>query len=228
MSIKAKIITLKGNYDSEKNAAQCIERARLFGINVEHFDAIDGYSYPEHLKKLGIRPKYIFKGGRPGVYGCFLSHYYLWRDCVNDNIPYLILEHDGYFIRPLPQNFLGTFQDVLKLDDEDPFSEEYSNEVTKAKPFSIKKYHNSQTKLTEKNGTGNYMRGAYGYIIKPNAAKKILDWIEVFGFVAADTQIGSNIVDIRVTVPTVVRLHPCYQDKILELSLTRNSIHLLT
>ena len=67
------------------------------------------------------------------------------------------------------------------------------------------------------------MRGAYGYIIKPHAAKKIIDWIEQNGFVPADQQLGDAIVDIQVTVPTIVRLHPAYHNRIGELSLTGNT-----
>ena len=227
--MKAKIITLKGNYTSEKCAYDCVQQAKNFGIEVEYFDAIDGWNYPEHLKKLNIKPKYNFKGGRPGVYGCFLSHYYLWLECVQNNVPYLILEHDGYFIRPLPNNLLQTFSDVLKLDEEDPFALDYDKQVQKDKPFEIKKYRNIHTKNTSRAMTGNYIRGAYAYIIKPHAASKILQWISQNGFVPADQQIGSFIVDIRSIVPTIARLHPRYNDEtVLEDSLTRNSILLLT
>jgi hypothetical protein len=70
------------------------------------------------------------------------------------------------------------------------------------------------------------MRGAYGYIIKPHAAKKIVEWISVNGFVPADNQIGDALVDIQVVSPTIVRLHPAYYNRIGELSLTGNP-HLL-
>jgi GR25 family glycosyltransferase involved in LPS biosynthesis len=177
-----------------------------------------------HLDKLKINPRYKFKKGRAGVFGCFLSHYYLWKKCVEDDTPFIILEHDGYFIKPLEDDILEQFQDVLKLDDLDPFSSSYENLLNEQSnlPLSIKKYHNSTAKFLEKNQTGNYMRGAYGYIIKPHAAKKIVDWIAVNGFVPADNQIGDAIVDIQVVSPTVVRLHPAYFKRIGELSLTGN------
>ena len=66
------------------------------------------------------------------------------------------------------------------------------------------------------------MRGAYGYIIKPHAAKKVIDWIVVNGFVPADQQIGDALVDIQVVAPSIVRLHPDYYNRIGELSLTGN------
>jgi glycosyl transferase family 25 len=222
--MKAFIIRLKDNDISEKHANECVDEAKKYNIDVNYFDAINGKDYTEHLQKLKIVPKYKFKKGRAGVFGCFLSHYYLWKKCAEENIPYLILEHDGYFIRPLEDNILEKFQDVLKLDDLDPFSRSYNNLINEQTnlPITIKKYHNSTAKFLEKNQTGNYMRGAYGYIIKPHAAKKIVDWIKINGFVPADNQIGDALVDIQVVSPTVVRLHPAYFNRIGELSLTSN------
>jgi GR25 family glycosyltransferase involved in LPS biosynthesis len=222
--MKFKIIRLKDNPISEKHATECVAQARTFGINVEYFDAINGLEYQEHLNRLKIQPKYKFKKGRAGVFGCFLSHYYLWKKCVEENTPFVILEHDGYFIRPLPHDILEKFQDVLKLDDLDPFSRSYNDLIDEQFNFSvtIKKYHNPTAKFLEKNQTGNYMRGAYGYIIKPHAAKKLISWISSNGFVPADNQLGDALVDIQVMSPTAVRLHPAYFNRITELSLTSN------
>lgn len=222
--MKFKIIRLKGNAISEKHAIECVEQAKTFGINVEYFDAINGKEYPDHLVKLGIEPRYRFKKGRAGVFGCFLSHYYLWQQCSQDNVPYVILEHDGYFVKPLPDDILEKFGDVLKLDDLDPYSKHYEKCLAEQQdqPLKIQHYYNEQAKCLDKNQTGNYMRGAYGYIIKPHAARKILNWINTNGFVPADQQLGSDLVDIRVTKPTVVRLHPAYFNKVKDLSLTRN------
>jgi glycosyl transferase family 25 len=228
--MKAFIIRLKNNPISEKHAIDCVEQAKTFGIDIDFFDAINGLVYREHIDKLGIKPRYKFKKQRAGVYGCFLSHYYLWKQCVEDNIPYTILEHDGYFINPMPNNVLDNFTDVLKLDTLDPYSKNYNEEIESSlsNQLTYINYNNPNakngfTKLgVSKPGTGNYMRGAYGYIIKPHAAKKIIDWIAINGFVPADQQLGNDIVDIQVTIPTVVRLHPAYFRRINELSLTTN------
>ena len=222
--MKFKIIRLKNNPISEKYAAECVTQAKTFGIDVDYFDAINGLEYPSHLEKLKIVPRYKFKKGRAGVFGCFLSHYYLWKKCIEDNVPYLILEHDGYFIKPLPNDILDRFSDVLKLDELDPYSKSYNVQIENKKHHLItfKKYYNPTAKFLEKNQTGNYMRGAYGYIIKPHAAKKVIDWIVVNGFVPADQQIGDALVDIQVVAPSIVRLHPDYYNRIGELSLTGN------
>lgn len=223
--MKFKIIRLKGNQISEKHAEECVIQAKKFKIDISYFDAINGLEYQTHLDELKIQPRYKFKKGRPGVFGCFLSHFYLWQECARKNVPYCILEHDGYFIKPLPENILDTFSEVLKLDNLDPYSKSYNEIVENEKdlPITVQKYHNHQAKFLEKNSTGNYMRGAYGYIIKPRAAAKMLPWIKQNGFVPADNQLGDAIVDIQVTIPTVVRLHPSYHGRIGELSLTNNT-----
>ena len=222
--MKKFIIRLQNNTISEKYAFDCVRQAKHFGIEVDYFDAINGKDYQSHLEKLQINPRYKFKKGRAGVYGCFLSHYYLWKMCSEGNQSFLILEHDGYFIRELPVDIEDKFSDVLKLDNLDPFSNQYNFLLEKNfnSKLEIMTYTNPQAKFLAKNKTGNYMRGAYGYIIKPHAAKKIIDWIGINGFVPADQQIGNEIVDIQVTIPTVVRLHPAYFKKIGKLSLTGN------
>jgi GR25 family glycosyltransferase involved in LPS biosynthesis len=229
--MKAYIIRLKNNAMSEKYADLGVAQARKFGIDVEYFDGINGLEYQQHVARLGIEPRYKFKKGRAGVFGCFLSHYYLWKKCVESSQPLLILEHDGYFVQPLPADVLNTFTDILKLDGLDPFSKQYNTLLTQQQnlDITVQKYHNNQAKTLDpqskwhaKIQTGNYMRGAYGYIIKPGAAKKLINWIAVNGFVPADQQIGDAIVDIQVTTPTIVRLHPDYFQRIGELSLTGN------
>ena len=222
--MKFKIIRLKNNEISERYALDCVNEAKKYNVHVEFFDAINGLNYQHYLNLLELKPKYKFKKGRAGVFGCFLSHYFLWQSCIKDNIPYLILEHDGFFIKPLPSNILDTFTDVLKLDRLDPYSKNYTLnlEIEKELAFSVENYHNPTAKFLEKNQTGNYLRGAYSYIIKPHAAIKIVNWIKSNGFVPADQQIGNAIVDIKTTIPTIVRLHPDYQNKIGELSLTGN------
>ena len=156
----------------------------------------------------------------------FFSHYYLWLECMQTNTPLVILEHDGYMLKPLPSNILDTFEDVLKLDRYNPFSNKYNKvlEEESTTKLSIEKYTNIENKNPVKIGTGNYFLGAYAYIIKPEAAKKLIIWIRQNGHTPADQQIGDWIVDTRTTIPSLARLHPFYAIKtnIKRHSLTRN------
>ena len=230
--MKTFIIRLKENEHSCKMAKDCFNQAIQFGVNdIQNFDAINGFDSDAYYAKYKIKPKTKLKKGRKGVIGCFLSHYTLWLKCISDNVPYLILEHDGYLIRPLPKNILDNFDDVLKLDRLDPFSDQYNSILEKEKnePITYSKYYNKQAKNPAKIGTGNYFRGAWSYIIKPQACKKLVTHIRENGHVTADQQIGDLIVDTKTTIPTIARLHPFYAvgSNIKTASLTGNEDLLL-
>ena len=55
---------------------------------------------------------------------------------------------------------------------------------------------------------GGYFRGAYSYIIKPIAAKKLINAIYKNGWVPADKQIAENLIKLEATSSTIVRIHP--------------------
>jgi GR25 family glycosyltransferase involved in LPS biosynthesis len=211
--LKFKIIRLKDNALSERIANESIAQAKLFNIDVELFDAINGLDQAEHLEKLNIKPLGKFKKGRPGVVGCFLSHYYLWLDCIKDNEPYLILEHDGYFIKPLPNNILDLFDDVMKLDSGNPYKDFYEQWLTDHAndiPSTWVIEDRDGGGGNHETGAGWNTIGAYAYIIKPTAAEKIVAWIKEHGFLPVDHLIGTRIVTISHYAPTIARLHPFY------------------
>ena len=214
--MKVKIITLKDNELSERIARESIEQASKFNVSVEYFDGINGFYAEQHLIDLRLRPK---KKMRVGVLGCALSHIYLWRQCVQDSVPYLILEHDGYFIEPLPNNILDLFDDVLKLDKSNPYSEFYEQDIeNKSKnQLQILDIDNDPKLLGE---VGQYSRGAYAYIIKPHAAANILKWIEINGIIKADHQLGNEVCKISTVNKSIVRLHPYYLGRVKLLSTT--------
>jgi GR25 family glycosyltransferase involved in LPS biosynthesis len=224
--MKTFIIRLEENEHSCCMAQDCYDQAVIHGLQPEFFKAINGNDAHIHYEKTGISPKRKMKKGRLGVKGCFLSHYYLWLECIKLNSPIVILEHDGYMLKPWPDNILDTFEDVLKLDRCDPFSNSYNKVLEQESnlPVTIEKYINLENKNPDKIGTGNYFKGAYAYIIKPSGASKLIKHIEQYGHVPADQQIGDWIVDTRTTVPSLARLHPYYAigANIKQASLTRN------
>lgn len=229
--IKTLIIRLKDNEHSCQMALECKEQAAKFGIQAEYFDAVNGFEADKHYELTGVpRPIKAIKKGKPGVLGCFFSHYYLWKKCLDENTPICILEHDGYFIRKLPTNILNQFDDVLKLDNCDPYSPSYNRVIKDESKLevSIKKYLNPEPKAIHKIGTGNYFKGAYSYILKPSGAEKLITFIHENengrGHRPADQQIGDAVLNTWVTIPTVARLHPFYSigTNINNASLTKN------
>ena len=149
----------------------------------------------------------------------------LWKMCSMQKEPFLILEHDGFVIRKLPLNIEKSFKDVLKLDSENPYAEDYSLKIeqNKHKEIKIINYDLSWGYKKDKAPYGGYFRGAYSYIIKPIAAKKLINAIYKNGWVPADKQIAENLIKLEATSSTIVRIHPGYNHlNINKLSLTRN------
>lgn len=214
--MKAKIITLKDNKLSERIAKECVEQAALMNLSVDYFEAINGFFAEQHVIDLGLR-----RAGkmRPGALGCALSHIYLWKQCVEDNEPYLILEHDGYIIEPLPDNVLDLFENILKLDNLNPYNAEYEQEIEKKSKDQLEIINLPEDRKVVGNA-GQYSRGAYAYIIKPHAAKKMLEHIAVNGIIKADHQLGNAVCKIQTVNKSIVRLHPYYLGRVKMLSTT--------
>jgi len=224
--MKAFIIRLEENSHSCDMAQDCFEQAVKFNLEPIFFKAINGNDADLHYEQTGLFKKRKFKKGRIGVLGCFFSHYYLWNKCIELDEAIIILEHDGYIIKSITDDILDTFEDVLKLDRHDPYSKTYNEVILKEQDYDLDviKYINPTPKDPKKLGTGNYFKGAYSYILKPQGAKKLVNWVKENGHLPADQQIGDWVVDTKVTVPTLARLHPFYAEgnNISTASLTAN------
>lgn len=220
------IIRLPSNEFSCQMADACIRQAKQFNVHLNIFNGVNGIEAENIFKNDAIFkfPKFL-KHDTAGVKGCAASHYLLWKSCSVQDEPFLILEHDGYFIRALPTDIENQFQDVLKLDSEDPYSNEYSTILDENlnKPLSIVSYDLSWGFKKDKAPYGGYFRGAYSYIIKPDAARRLVSAIKKNGWVPADKQIGEDLLNLQATSQTIARIHPLYNHaNIHSLSLTRN------
>lgn len=220
--MKCRIIRLADHEFSNRIAAECIQQARQFGLDVKAFDALRPVQAQHLFDHIGIK-KYPakLKKDNPGVLGCAASHYSLWKQCVDANEPYLILEQDGFMIRPLPGQL--EFEHVLKLDSCDPFSADYDAQVSADGEQGICDYDLGWGYKVKAAPYGGYFKGAWSYIIKPQAAARLVEAFETRGWVPADKQFGSNILHLQTVKQTVFRIHPEYtSDNIKDLSLTRN------
>ena len=221
--MKSYIIYLKDNEFSCRIADECVTQASRFGLDVTHFAGYTGqqanalfeqdgiYQFPKKLKKITA-----------GIKGCAASHYALWKACVEDDVPYLILEQDAYMIRPLP-NILDSFDHVCKLDSANPFADDYSQQVQLDHGNRIVSYDLSWGYKKHAAPYGGYFRGAWAYVIKPQAAKICVDSFKNYGWLPADKQFGEQLLDLKCLSSTIFRIHPEYTaDNIESLSLTRN------
>lgn len=221
--MKAYIIGLTCNDVSLSMAKECIEQAKKFNLQINFFNALT----PQEADKL-IDEENLFrypkklKHDTGGVKGCFASHYSLWKQCSQQSESFLILEHDAFMIRPLPENIETNFLDVCKLDSCNPFTQSYDKDVSKDNGNIIIDYNLSWGFKKKNAPYGGYFLGAWAYLLKPHAAKKIIDQIKKNGWVPADKQFGENLLKLQCTSSTIFRLHRRYNfSNIAELSLTR-------
>ncbi|WRG07553.1 glycosyltransferase family 25 protein [Helicobacter pylori] len=68
------------------------------------------YDSSSLLKSDWFHSDYCYKELLPQEFGCYLSHYLLWKECVKLNQPVVILEDDV----TLESNFMQALEDCLK------------------------------------------------------------------------------------------------------------------
>lgn len=225
--IKGFVITKIGDSVSETMAENCIQSGKNYGFDIEKFAGIyenfdqliadeNLFSNPEASKHL----RHI------GVFGCFLSHYFLWKKCIELNIPLAIFEYDAEIFNSLPINFLELFEDYLNLDYARHLylnnnKGAYIDSQLKSEKIEIAKYNPPVPK-----GSGykfmnrTHIRGAFGYVIKPSGAIKIIKGIKSEGIIPADVAPNLKYTKLYYTTPSVVRLNSLMVEKRKELSHT--------
>lgn len=209
--MKTFIITLLSSPLSTKLSKECIEQAKTVGIETTIWPAVNGLDFgKQKMQEYQIKPFMLSNMNLPGIVGCFLSHFELWLKCIELNEPIIILEHDGYFLRSLPDDINDKYTDILQLDPYIPTSPTYDIDVSSTID-SLIEYTDPPASGID--ATGEFVIGAYGYCIKPNAAKSLVNFALTVGSLPADVHIGRNLVDIKCTTASIIRLHPYYDTK---------------
>ena len=128
--MKAYVITIQGHEYSESVARRCVESANKFDIAVETFWAVTKDNVRQVMDQENLRWSWANMNtaktrcpytsleqfpyrtkSLEAKMACSMSHYLLWKRCVELNENVLILEHDAVFIAPLPPiEFTGAIQ----------------------------------------------------------------------------------------------------------------------
>lgn len=212
-------IVLAGHKLGEELGYKNIEIAKSFGLDAELFSGIPGNNCKHIFKENKIRNG--FRGmSSIGQRGCFLSHYLLWKKCLELNETIVILEHDGVFLRPLPDNIEDNFIDVCRLEAFQHWNENYETQTANSITNSVN-YQKPDTEFYD-TVTGKFYVGYYGYLIKPSGAKKLIEHAKTVGAIPVDMFVGTNIVDIVSVTASIVRLDKVYIGRVTELSTTYN------
>ena len=212
----------KDDEDSAAPLNDAVQSGKDNNINVIPYAGV--YSNIDTIisqEKLFINPAGAHKVTRrgKGVLGCFLSHYFLWKKCINENIPIGVLEYDAIFIKPFPNNILDLFDDYLNLDYTrhthlglSTNGSEYTAqiELEKNNIFKVKSLEENNRNPNHhfKYINNNHIKGAFGYIIKPSGAKKLVQATKKYGILPADVQPNLMYCNIQYITPSVVMLNP--------------------
>jgi len=148
------------------------------------FDSEGRTLYHTSFKGNPVDDEYRASATRPGVMGCFHSHFRLWQRCVEINEPILIFEDDVIFERgwtPIE------WEDVLLVAT--------GKSVYKDEWYAEKLYNPTGTPhavpLNRK-----VMPGAVGYGLTPQGAKKLTDFYKNY-FAPADNSMNATVVSLQ-------------------------------
>jgi len=156
--MKSFVITITNNEKSMQAAKRCIRSAKMYDIEVERHQAMTPADKPsEFLASRGIHQKNFDEvySRHENCMAAFSSHFSLWEKCAVQDEPFLILEHDAYFVNNIPPI---DFMHVMTVGKPS-----YGNYKT---PQSI-----GVNPLTHK----RYFGGAHAYIVKPSGAWLLIE-----------------------------------------------------
>ncbi len=163
--MKPFVITIEDLKESVESAERCIKSGKKYGIKVNKFSAFTPKDDPlKFFKEEGLSPMGFDEDRKYSrnlnCLSAFRSHYSLWKQCVKENVNYLILEHDAVFKDKLP--IIG-FGDICN--------------------FGAPSYgsFNTPHKLGLNGLTSKlYLPGAHAYAITPLGARLLINQAKVY------------------------------------------------
>ena len=179
--MKHYVIHLPDYANSVAMATHAVDTGQSLGWDVELWSGVDGSKVTWDIKTNQHDAKCRAMLQRPGVRGCFLSHWSLWNLCSSNNAPIGIFEHDIEFVKEPPVDM--SFRHVLKLEG-----------------FLKKKSRPA----------GEWYEGARAYILKPEGARNLISWVSTHGALPADVAIGLDVVEIALDLSGRITPHALY------------------
>lgn len=195
-----KVITIKDHEISETASDNFMSSARKHGvinsIFLFRFDAVTPDLVPDLMREHNLKWTYPRTGStydmRSGLklsayqtnaprkrVACFLSHFLLWKECLERDESMFIFEHDALFTGELPVELLEESRyDIIGLND----------------PRGATRRSDVFHKFVQDRGEGvivcpkvdldhvpQGIAGNSAYFIKPNGAKKLLSLVKEYG-----------------------------------------------
>ena len=168
--MKVFVIVLENNFI----AYQQLERFKLFAEKHKWtysvFPAINGNLIDDTVfinEGLEINQESKFSK-RPGAKGCFLSHWYLWKKCCENQEPFVIMESDAVINGPMPSFNLNS---LIKL---------HTDRGTNWSDVS-----------------GNWSKGSHAYVLSPSHAEQLIDNCKKITLKPVDVILGDKLINWR-------------------------------
>ena len=227
--IQGYVITKKDDLLSEGMADECILSGKDNNFLIEKFYGFyDNLEEAMRVNGLFINPQAVKKIQTSGVIGCFLSHFTLWKKCLKENKPLAIFEYDALVINRVENIDLDKFDHCLNFDFTRHLFlkdiEVYKSHLINSSPIEIKQLVENKTTIDNtsyKYMNKNHIKGAFGYIIKPEGALKVIKGVQAHGIVPADVALNLRYINLHYTVPSVARLNPIMLENLKTLSHTK-------
>ena len=137
------------------------------------------WQQPERCLATGLT-KYPYPTTTPHKrIACFISHFLLWKKCLDSKIPILILEHDSKFIKKLDMNILNNDYDIIGINSPIGATRkqrEYNNIIQTNKPDIV-----VPVPRIDEFDIPQGLAGNSAYIVKPAGAKSLIDKVREIG-----------------------------------------------
>jgi GR25 family glycosyltransferase involved in LPS biosynthesis/GT2 family glycosyltransferase len=172
-----------------------VNNAIPYELKYERYNAVNGYELvpTRELEQLFDNCDYNF---RRGMIGCALSHLHIWEIVSKQDKPFIIFEDDVTFSSEFNNNLPKIFENNFDVC----FIGHHSTKNIDEYGFSILKFN-------ARNSLSFSLGGTFGYIITPDGAKKMLDFIQEVGMInGIDTmmQKSADVLNIKYCIPSIV------------------------
>lgn len=206
---KAVVVSLISEHERRQHIDNLFDE---HDVAFDYFDAINKFQVDVVLQKynLEVRSKRISEG----EVACYLSHYCLWQQVVEQNLPYLMVFEDDIWFSKTANDFLNN-PDWLPNDFDVTKLETMHCRVMINKGINLRSEH----KLCQIRSSH---MGMAGYIVSQKGAKKLLAMTQQLGVDRPVDHIMFELL-IKQKKSKVYQISPalCIQDKIYNEHTTR-------
>jgi GR25 family glycosyltransferase involved in LPS biosynthesis len=193
--MKALILYLKEVSYSVESALIAAESCKTFDVEPQLFEGYVPSKANEYIKQKGLGfydpgPKlYRIKNKKGGVRGCMISHLEMWHEVVRRSETTIIMEHDAQMVR---NTWRADFDDILHCDAHRFEEDADAGTEMRVVPWKFQRKGEIQFK------------GTYGYVIKPHAAKRLIEAAYEDGITASDMFIKQRYVNLQLVKPRAI------------------------